>query len=52
MSGSFSLREIQNSLQIADAHFPVVHDQVQDPEPAGVRTGEENLRPQVNIEMF
>ena len=52
MTGSFCLRKLENALQIADAHFTVAHNKIQDAKTGGVRTGEKNLRPEVNIEMF
>ena len=52
MTRCFRLCEFQDSLEIRNAHLSVRHDQVEDAEPGGVRAGEEDLRPQVDIKVF
>ena len=52
MPGGFRLGEFEDAFQVADAHFAVGHDQVEDAEPRGIRAGEENLCAKVDIEML
>ena len=52
VAGGLGLREFQNALQIADAHFAVGHDEMEDAQAGGIGTCQKNLCTQVDIEML
>ena len=52
MTGCLCLGKVKNSLQVADAHFTVDHDEIKDAKTGRIGTGQKNLGSQVNIEML
>ena len=52
MSGSFGLSEFKDSLEVADTHFAVGHNKVEDAQPRCIGAGEKNLGSQVDIKVF
>jgi len=52
VTGCLGLREFQNCLQVGDAHFPVGEDELENAQPGGIGTGEENLRSGFDVKVL